>query len=210
VKPEELRGEARQVLETWRFMAPTGVDAEKFAMDQVRAAGLVAVDPFERSVAIFRKLGLSEAAAKVAAVGRDGTGREARRPGADRGSVLDALAECFQRPPFGFSAAEATGWAKKRIRDVANQYPGRPDLAEQRLWQIVGASRLAALMPATTGASTTPARKTPARSSRPPTLSQMTDEEFRHFVKTHDDAALAKARAARAPRAIDEFRRPGR
>jgi len=76
---------------------------------------------------------------------------------ADRGSVLTALAEVFQRSPFGLTAAEADRWARTRIRDVAEECRGRVDLAEQMLWQIVGALRLgSACMPSSAAPSASP------------------------------------------------------
>jgi len=76
---------------------------------------------------------------------------------ADRGSVLTALTEVFQRSPFGLTAAEADRWARTRIRDVAEECRGRVDLAEQMLWQIVGALRLgSACMPSSAAPSASP------------------------------------------------------
>jgi hypothetical protein len=67
-QPEDLKGEARKRWEIWTALGLS----EAAAMDQVRADGLLpAGDPVDTLTESFRALGLSDEAARVAAVGRD-------------------------------------------------------------------------------------------------------------------------------------------
>jgi len=74
-RPEDLRGEALATYETWRSLGLT----EAMALAEVVDAGQVEVDGFDQMVGAFRSLGLSESAARTAAIGRDGTEGAARR-----------------------------------------------------------------------------------------------------------------------------------
>ncbi len=74
-RPEDLRGDALATYETWRSLGLT----ESMALAEVVDAGHVEVDGFDRLAGAFRGLGLSESAARVATIGRDGTESAARR-----------------------------------------------------------------------------------------------------------------------------------
>lgn len=73
--PEDLRGDALATYETWRSLGLT----ESMALAEVVDAGHVKVDGFDQLAASFRSLGMSDSAARTAAIGRDYSEAEARR-----------------------------------------------------------------------------------------------------------------------------------
>jgi hypothetical protein len=66
VDPKSLSGEALRRYDTWRTLGLS----ESAAIEELRRDGLIEEDGFERAVGLFMRLGLSEAEARTAAVGR--------------------------------------------------------------------------------------------------------------------------------------------
>jgi len=91
-RPEDLRGDALATYRTWR---PLGL-TEAMALAEVVDAGHVEVDGFDQLAGAFRGLGLSESAARVAAVGRDGTEGAARRGFAETAKAPSPARDRFE------------------------------------------------------------------------------------------------------------------
>jgi len=91
-RAEDLRGEALQSYETWRGLGLT----ESMALAEVVDAGHVEVDGFDQLAGVFRGLGLSESAARVAAVGRDGTESAARQGFAETAAAASPAGDRFE------------------------------------------------------------------------------------------------------------------
>jgi hypothetical protein len=93
-RPEELRGEAADRFGVWRELGLS----EASAMAQVRADGLLpAGDPVDQLTEVFREMGLSESAARVAAVGRDGSEFTVRRQARAAGGAPSSDARRAER-----------------------------------------------------------------------------------------------------------------
>lgn len=76
MRPDELQGEARELFETWRRLGLP----ERAALDEVRRADLgPELGAFDQMVGLFESLGLGPAEARLAAIGRGRSEREARQ-----------------------------------------------------------------------------------------------------------------------------------
>lgn len=111
MSPDQLTGTARERYDTWRRLGLS----EAASLREVTSEGLVPADPFDDMASFFQALGLSEAGARHAAVGRARGEGEARRElteaGRDRqvtalASALTSLAESTS-PDRAVAAARA-------------------------------------------------------------------------------------------------------
>jgi hypothetical protein len=114
VKPEDLNAEQRRVYDTWRALDMS----EATAMAQLRNDGLLA-DADGDHVAFYKRLGLSEAGARVAAAGRASTVGP-RLTGSNVAALSEALGAYGRAwvAHYGARPEEAQGLAKaagKRI-----------------------------------------------------------------------------------------------
>jgi hypothetical protein len=121
VKPEDLRGKARELYQTWRGLGLS----ESAAMEQVREAGLLRErrSEHDRLRETFIGLGLSERAAEVAAAGRDGRD----------------LSEVASRPePVPDTAVGAPLRVLARMRELQAEAdrPGLSDAARRELLEV--------------------------------------------------------------------------
>jgi hypothetical protein len=101
--PDDLTGKARERYDTWRTLGLS----EASALRQVIADGDVVLDPFDASVDLFRRLGMSETAARHAAIGRTSGEGEARR----------VLAEARRRPVTDAAVHRVAGTLRRLTAD---------------------------------------------------------------------------------------------
>jgi hypothetical protein len=87
IRPEDLRGKARETFDTWRSLGLS----EAAAMRELDRDGLLDGyrDGFDRVVELHRGWGLSEAGAKRAAIGRGMSEHEARQFWGSRPAVSE-------------------------------------------------------------------------------------------------------------------------
>jgi hypothetical protein len=94
MRPEDLRGDARDSYEMWRRLG-LGEDA---AMDALIEDGLVSLTEDEQLARTFQRLfGLSEEAAKTATGGRDSRSAPARNAGGASRPVVESNLEWHAR-----------------------------------------------------------------------------------------------------------------
>ena len=124
-RPEDLRGEALRQFEVWRNLGLS----EAAALDEVRAAGaLDDLDEFDKFARVFERLGLSEEAARVAAVGRAGSEFEARESFAAARRELSLMDEVEAAREAVIAVMARPGGIEESVaRDiVARNMDGRP------------------------------------------------------------------------------------
>jgi hypothetical protein len=103
VKPEDLNAEQRRVFDTWRALDMS----EATAMAQLRNDGLLPDDVGGEHEAFYRRMGLSEAGARVAAAGRDGPVSGRRATGSNAAALSEALA-AYSNALHRYGGAAAT------------------------------------------------------------------------------------------------------
>lgn len=124
----ELGPEARRRYDAWRTIGLS----ESAAMQALRDDGLLQESAHDRAVEVYRSLGLSDAAAEVAASGRDGV----RRPLSERSGDGDLQANVDA--------------LKRKVIELAETYmhQGEPELRayERAARQVLDASRSGQLL----------------------------------------------------------------
>ncbi|MEU6036904.1 hypothetical protein ABZ801_15995 [Actinomadura sp. NPDC047616] len=120
MRPEDLTGEAREVYEAWRGVGLS----EPRALDEVRRSGLSGLpeqDGFDAMTQMFQTIGLSESEARAAAIGRDGSERQARWRFNE--AEINAVAEKLTLTQAIEAAAQAfTAWATWLTMEDARRY----------------------------------------------------------------------------------------
>ncbi len=118
VDPDRLTGEAARQFDTLRRMHQTfGSDPEqatRFAINDLIESRWIERSPFDEQVDFYRGLGLSEAGAKRAAIGRGGSEYEARRE-----SESPVEGEAPRSGPAAMAAAHRLLGEARALREAA-------------------------------------------------------------------------------------------
>jgi hypothetical protein len=109
VDPKSLSGEARRRYDTWRTLGLS----EAAAIEELRCDGLVEEDGFDRAVRRFVRLGMSESAARTAAVGRMSEAEARRGYGAASGETSEEAADAI-----GLNLMREIVEVREQLRDL--------------------------------------------------------------------------------------------